>query len=148
MGSKSPYSFINKIDNSAVTVTITTANTWYKANWGDHSDSIPNKWTILGNKITYQPANRRNGIFSIAGNLSVGNAGRNISIAIVKNGVTTTRYGETTLRIVTANQPFQFSFIAFIEDIAPGDYFEIYHTSTNSTDGVKIQDIQWLVTTQ
>lgn len=147
-GDKKPYCFINKINNASTTITITTANTWYKANWGTNTSEVISKWTISGNKITFQPANRRNGIFSISGNLQVNSNNRNISIGIVKNGVSSTRYGETTLRLTTANQPFSFSFQAFLEDIAPGDYFEIYCTSANNGDVLKIEDIQWLVTTQ
>jgi len=146
-GDKKPYCFINVL-NSSTTKTITTANTWYKADWGSNTASTTCKWTIVNNKITYQPANRRNGTYSIAGNLSVNSINRVISIGIVKNGVASTRYGETTLRITTADQPFQFSFLAFLEDIAPGDYFEIYYTSANSGDIIKVQDIQWLATTQ
>lgn len=147
IGDKKPYCFINVL-NSNTTKTITTANTWYKADWGTNTSSTTCKFTIVNNNITYQPLNKRNGIYSIAGNLSVDNINRVISIGIVKNGVTTTRFGETTLRITTQNQPFQFSFVVFLEDIAPGDYFEIYYTSANSGDVIKIQDIQWLVTTQ
>lgn len=148
IGDKKPNCFINVLNNTATTVTITPANTWFKANWGTNTSDTACKWTIVNNKITYQPNNRRDGYFNIAGNLSVNNANRVISIGIVKNGVTGTRYGETTLRIPTANQPFQFSFIAYLGDIAPGDYFEIYITSANNGDIVKIQDIQWLATTQ
>lgn len=147
IGDKKPYCFINVL-NSSTTKTITTANTWYKADWGTNTASTTCKWTIVNNKITYQPANKRNGSFTIAGNLSVDNANRVISIGIVKNGVTTTRYGETTLRVTTANQPFQFSFVVYLEDMAAGDYFEIYYTSANNGDVIKIQDIQWLVNTQ
>lgn len=147
IGDKKAYCFINVL-NSNVTKTITTANTWYKADWGTNTASITCKWTIVDNKITYQPTNRRNSVYSIAGNLSVDKINTVISIGIVKNGIATTRYGETTLRITTANQPFQFSFVVFMEDIAPGDYFEIYYTSAGSGDIIKIQDIQWLATTQ
>lgn len=147
IGDKKPYCFINVL-NSNTNKTITTANTWYKADWGPNTASTTCKWTIVDNKITYQPANRRNGMYSIAGNLSVDKTNSVISIGIVKNGVNTIRYGETTLRITTASQPFQFSFQVFLEDIAPGDYFEIYYTSAGSGDVIKIQDIQWLVTTQ
>lgn len=148
LGDKKPNCFINVLNNSVTTVTISTANTWYKANWGSNTASSTCKWTINDNKITYQPANKRDGWFNIAGNLSVNNINRVISIGIVKNGVTGTRYGETTLRITTANQPFQFSFVVYVEDISPDDYFEIYYTSANSSDVIKIQDIQWLVSTE
>ena len=147
-GDKKPNCFINVLNNNATTVTISPANTWFKADWGANTASTTCKWKIVNNKITYQPLNKRNGMFTIAGNLSVDNINRVISIGVVKNGITTTRYGETTLRITTANQPFQFSFLVFVEDISAGDYFEIYYTSANDGDVVKIQDIQWLVTTQ
>ena len=148
LGDKKPYCFINVLNNNVTTVTITTANTWYKANWGNNTDQTTCKWTINNNKITYQPNNLRNGWFNIAGNLSVGSNNRVISIGVVKNGVSATRFGETTLRIVTANQPFQFSFVVYVENITPGDYFEIYYTSANSGDVIKIQDIQWLAYTE
>ncbi len=147
IGDKKPYCFINVL-NSNTTKTITTANTWYKADWGANTAFTTCKWTIVDNKITYQPVNKRNAIYTIAGNLSVDKTNSVISIGIVKNGVATTRYGETTLRITTANQPFQFSFVVFLEDIAAGDYFEVYYTSAGSGDVIKIQDIQWLATTQ
>ncbi len=143
-GDSKPKCFINVLNNNVNTVTITPANTWFKANWGTNTASSTTKWTINDNRITYQPDNMKNAWFNIAGNLSVNNANRVISIGVVKNGVTATRYGETTLRIVTANQPFQFSFVVYLEDVAPGDYFEIYYTSANNGDVIKIQDIQWL----
>lgn len=148
IGDSKPKCFINVLNNNATQVTISTANTWYKANWGSNTDQSTCKWTISSNRITFQPTNKRNGYFTIAGNLSVNQINRVISIGIVKNGATGVRYGETTLRITTANQPFQFSFVVYVEDIGPNDYFEIFHTSANSSDIVKIQDIQWLVTTQ
>lgn len=146
-GDKKPHCFINVL-NSSTTKTLNNSGTWYKSDWGSNTSTVICKWTIAGNKITFQPTNKRNGIFSISGNLSVNQSNRNISIGIVKNGVTTTRYGETTLRTNTSNQPYQFSFIAFLEEIAPGDYFEIYYNTSSGGDVVKIQDIQWLVTTQ
>ncbi|MGQ0738478.1 MAG: hypothetical protein ACT4OJ_05405, partial [Bacteroidota bacterium] len=147
IGDKKPYCFINVL-NSSTTKTLTTANTWYKSDWGSNTASTTCKWTISSNRITYQPTNRKNGWFNIAGNLSVDNNNRVISIGIVKNGSTSVRYGETTLRVTTANQPFQFSFVVYLEDIAPGDYFEIYYSSANNNDVIKIQDIQWLANAQ
>lgn len=148
MGDQKPNCFINVL-NSSTTKTLTTQNTWYKADWGSNTSSETCKWTIASNQITYQPANKRNGVFTVSGNLSVNSSSQNISIGIVKNGVTTTRYGETTLRVTTSDQPFQFSFIAFLSDIAPGDYFEIYYSNaTSGSKVVKIQDIQWFANTQ
>ncbi len=148
VGDQKPNCFINVI-NSATTKTLTTAGTWYKADWGSNTASETCKWTIASNKITYQPNNKRNGIFNVSGNLSVNSGSQDISIAIVKNGNSATRYGETTLRVSSANLPFQFSFIAYLADIAPGDYFEIYYSNaTSSGKIITIQDIQWFANTQ
>jgi hypothetical protein len=74
---------------------------------------------------------------------------QNISIGIVKNGNSSVRYGETTLRVTTSDQPFQFSFIAYLPDVSAGDYFEIYYSNaTSNSKVVKIQDIQWYANTQ
>lgn len=146
VGDAHPSSTINVL-NSATTTTVTTSNTWYKANWTNTS-STTTKWTIANNRITYQPTNRRNGWVIISGNLSCNNANRTISLGIVKNGSSGTRYGETTLRITTGNQPFQFSTVVYLADIAPGDYFELFCTSSSNGDVVTFQDVLWLTNTK
>lgn len=148
MGDQNPNCFINVL-NSVTTKTLTAANTWYKADWGSNTSSETCKWSIASNRITYQPVNRRNGLITVSGNLSVNSNNQNISIGIVKNGNTGVRYGETTLRVSTQDQPFQFSFLAYLFDIAPGDYFEIYYSNaTSSGKVVTIQDIQWYANAQ
>jgi len=146
-GDKKPYCFINVLNSNTIQ-NLANANTWYKADWGTNTSSTTCKWIINNNKISFQPVNHRNGIFNIAGNIETDQNNRVISIGIVKNGNTAVRYGETTLRVTSMNQPFQFSFVVYLDDIAPGDYFEIYYSSANSGDNLKIQDIQWLVNTQ
>jgi hypothetical protein len=148
MGDKKPYSYITVLNNSTNAVTIPTANTWIKANWGANTSYNTCKWTIVNNKITYQPNNKLNGWFTITGNLSVDNPNRIVSIGIVKNGVSSVRYGETTVRTNTTAQPYQFSFVVYLEDIAPGDYFEVFVTSSSNNDNVMVQDIQWLANAQ
>ena len=148
MGDKKPYAYLTVLNNTANTVTITPAGTWMKANWGANTSATTCKWTIVDNKITFQPTNKRNGSFTITGNLSVDNPNRVISIGIVKNGASSTRYGETTIRTNTSNQPYPFAFVVYLENISPTDYFEIYVTSNNNNDLIKIQDIQWLANAQ
>jgi len=148
MGDKKPYAYINVVDNTVNTVNIATANTWVKANWGSNTSSNTCKWTIVNNRITYQPNNKRNGWLTITGNLSVDNPNRIVSLGIVKNGVSSVRYGETTVRTNTTAQPYQFSFVVYLEDIGPGDFFEIFVTSSSNNDNVKIQDVQWTANTQ
>ena len=148
LGDKKPYAYLTVLNNTANTVTITPANAWMKANWGANTNSTTCKWTIVNNKITFQPTNKRNGWFTITGNLSVDNANRVISIGIAKNGVSSTRYGETTIRTNTSNQPYSFAFVVYIENISPNDYFEVYVSSASNNDNIKIQDIQWLANAQ
>jgi hypothetical protein len=138
---KNPRCKIN-VRNNASTTTLTTAANWYKVNWTNTSSTNCN-FCINNNKITYLPANRRGLVMIITGNLTVNNANRTISIGIVKNGVSGTRYGEADLRVTVANQPFQFSTVIYVDDVGPGDYFEFYSSSLNSGDIVTFQDVQW-----
>ncbi len=146
MGDKKPSCYINLL-NGATTTTLTTANSWYKANWTNTS-SQTTKWTIGNNRITYQPVNKRDALVIISGNLSVNNSSRTISLALVKNGVTTTRYGETTLRTSSSGTASQFSTVIYIQNISPADYFEVFCTSTVSGDIITLLDVNWQVTTQ
>jgi hypothetical protein len=148
MGDKKPYAYLTVLNNTANVAIISPANAWVKADWGSNTSSTTCKWTIVNNRITFQPTYKRNGWFTITGNLSVDNPNRIISIGIVKNGVSTTRFGETTIRTNTTSQPYPFAFVVYIENISPTDYFEVYVTSGSNNDQVKIQDIQWLANAQ
>lgn len=148
MGDKKPYAYVTVLNNTTNVANIATANTWAKASWGSNTTSTTCKWTIVDNKITFQPNYKRNGWFTITGNLSVDGSNRVVSIGIVKNGASSTRYGETTIRTGTANQPYPFAFVVYLENISPADYFEVFVTSSNNGDNVKIQDIQWLANAQ
>ena len=106
-----PHCKINVVNN-ALTTTCVTSNSWYKANWVNTSSYTTNL-VIGNNKITYQSVKPRDIFLIISGDVSVGNNNRVVTVGIVKNGVTTTRYGETALRITTANQPFQFSTVIY-----------------------------------
>jgi hypothetical protein len=143
---KNPHCRIN-VNNNASTTTISSAGTWYKAAW-TNTASITTKWTINNNRITYQPVNKSDGWAIITGNISVNSNNRTISIGIIKNGVTTTRYGESDLRLTTAGDPYQFSTVIYLTDIGPGDYFELYCTSANSGDIITFRDIQWFTETK
>lgn len=143
--SEKPHCKINVLNNASTT-TITVAGTWYKAVWTNTS-SYTCKFTIADNKITYQPVNKRDMYFIISGNLLCTGNPRTISLGIVKNGITGTHYGETTLRITTQNNPFQWSTVVYIPDVSPADYFELWCTS-NNTDVLTFQDINWFADTQ
>ena len=84
----------------------------------------------------------------ISGNLSVGSNSRTISLGVVKNGVTSVRYGETTIRTGSAGTSSLFSTVIYLSDIAQGDYFEIYCSSNNNGDVVTFRDLQWFADTK
>jgi hypothetical protein len=145
---KNPHCKINVL-NSATTTTITTANNWYKANWTNTS-SYTCKFTINNNKMTYQPVNKRDVWVVISGNLSCASSSRTVSFGLVKNGVSSTRYGESTLRIASSssNQPFQFSTVVYLSDVTQNDYFELYCTSSSDGDVLTFQDVNWFANSQ
>jgi len=151
-GDKNPNCHINVL-NSATTTTLPVAGTWYKADWNSAVTTFTTtKWEVSNgatvNRITYQPTNKRSGYFVISGNLSVNGSSRTISLGIVKNGVSTTRFGETTIRTGTSNTPTLFSTVVYISDIAATNTFEIYCSTLNGGDIVKFQDVQWLAETK
>lgn len=153
MGDKKPSCYVNLV-NSTTTTTLTNNNTWYKINWDYTKGSYSTcKWTVNNasgsvNRITFQPTNKRDGTFFISGNLSVNNGNRTISLVIVKNGNTSLRFGETTLRTGTLGTASQFSTVIYLTDISPGDYFEIYCSNASSGDQVTMLDLNWQVITQ
>ncbi len=141
-----PHAKINVVDNTATT-TCTTNGSWYKANWTNTS-VITTKFAITNNKITYLPKTQRDLVLHISGNVMVGSNNRVITIGIAKNGSTATLYGETTLRITVANQPFQFSTIIYIEDATLNDYYELFCSSKNNGDVLTFQDIHWYINSE
>ncbi len=140
---RKPHCEISVVDNS-LSVTCVVANNWYKANWSNTSSFTIN-WLIENNKITYLPLKSRNVYVIITGNIMVNSNNRVLKLALVKNGNSNIRYGETTLRITTPNQPFQFSTVVYLQDVSHNDYFELFCSSKNPGDVITFQDINWFV---
>jgi hypothetical protein len=146
VGDEDPHFKINVINN-VLTTNLISAGTFYKAEWINNSVH-ENKWNITDNKCTYLSANSSACWAVISGNLSTNTTNRVITIAIVINGVVATRYGETSLRITAANQPFQFSTVIHIPDLVKNDFLELFVTSNNNSTIVTFQDIHWFTETQ
>lgn len=142
---KRPHVKVNVVDNT-LTTTINSAGTWYKANY-INTVTHATKWTVANNKITYQSLNVRDLLIFISGNIRCSSQNKTVKISIVKNGDSSIRYGETTLRITTANQSFQYSTNAFIENVHKDDYFEIFMTSSSNSDVLTIDDLNWCTDT-
>jgi hypothetical protein len=147
MESKKPHFNINVLNNNSTT-TITNSNSWYKCSWTNTS-TYNSSWLIVNNKCTYLPVNNQDVVMWISGSISVNNTNRTLSVGIVKNGVSSTRYGEMKFRSAsTSNQPVQFSTVVYLSDVSPGDYFELYVNSTTSGDIVKVMDLAWFSNSQ
>jgi hypothetical protein len=134
--------------NSTATTTMAATPAWKKATdfsgTGSYTyNSYVTKFSASGNRITYLPTNVRDGVAVISGNIKSSSSTSIINIAIVKNGVATTRYGETTLRITSANQSFQFSTNVYFPNISSNDYFEIWLLSSGNGDALTIDDLNW-----
>lgn len=134
------------VTGNTVTLTCDIQNQWYKPDWVNDSWLTTN-WKVEDNRITYLPANPQSIYVIISGNLMVNSDNRIISLALVRNGNTDLRYGETKLRITTMNQPCQFSTVIYIPDVSENDYFEIFCSSENQGDVITFQDIRWFVRT-
>lgn len=146
--STAPHCNIHVANNTAFT-TVTNANTWYKVSAFNSYTSHTTKWTIANNKLTYQSENVRDGVALISGNIKCNNSSRVLNIALVKNGNSAIRYGETTIRIPasSSNQSFGFSTNVFLENLKKNDYIEIWVTSNYSLDNITIDDLNWLTET-
>jgi hypothetical protein len=144
---KSPHCKLNIINNNT-NVTFTTINAWYKLQWTNTSEYTC-KWTINNNRITYQSDNKRDVVIIISGNIQSNSANQTLTIGIVKNNASGTRIGETTLRTATANQPYQFSTVIYLEEVTKNDYFELWgSTATTAGISVRCQDLNWWVNSQ
>lgn len=141
-----PHCKINVTNNSS-TVTCSTPGNWYKAVWTNTSHYTTNL-KVENNKVTYLPSNGRDMMIIISGNVLVSSNNRVVTIGIVKGGNSAIRYGETTLRVTVANQPFQFSTVIHLEDVEKDDYFEMFCSSSGSGDVLTFQDINWFVSTE
>ncbi len=141
-----PTCKINVINNTTTTSAVSAA-TWYKASWINTSVNT-SKWSVSDNRITFLSQNKRDGYAIISGDLSITHNNRTVSIAIVKNGVSANVNGETTLRVTTANQPFQFSTVIYLQNINKNDYFELWFKTENNDEIVNFQDIQWFTETK
>jgi hypothetical protein len=135
---KKPHFKVNVINNSSTT-TVTSAGTYYKAVF-TNGISYTCKFTLGNNKYTYQSVNATDVVVWISGNVQVNGANRNVDVAIRKNGVAT-QISPVTVRCASANVPYSFGLVAYVEDMTATNYIEIFVTSTTNGDLVILQDL-------
>lgn len=149
--SERPHVHVSVLNNGTNT-SLASANTFYKANISESSQTSDNtKWdcaTDTTNRVRYLPVNSRDAVAFISGNISNrNNNNRTANIAIVKNGNGSVRYGTTTVYMATINQSYPFSTVVYLPDVMKNDYFELWVSSTSSSDQVRIDDMNWFVDT-
>lgn len=143
MGNKNPHVKVNVIGNTTST-DLPETRYYYQASFVNTS-SFPCKWKVENNKITYLPANKKDVIMTVAGNIA-GTSGSYITIAVGKNGQTI--YAPITIRSRTNGTYFAFTTVAYIDNVSQGDYFEIYINSSNSFDSAILSDLNWWADTK
>lgn len=133
---KKPHFKVNVVNNLSGTI-ITTAGTFYKAVF-INGTTYTCKWKLENNKATYLPVNHSDIPLWLNGVISTNGTNRNVTICIRKNN--TTNYSPVTVRCPVQDQPYSFGLVAYIEDIGPTDYLEIFITSTSNGDIVNLKD--------
>lgn len=131
------------VNNNILTTTLTLANTYYKANWVN-TDSLMSLMSINRNRITFLSTHPRDLIVNITGNLLNNSRKSNLTIGLVKNGITTIIYGATSLYVPTPGDPFQFGTAIYLKNVANNDYYELFCKSDGAGDVITFKDIQWV----
>ena len=148
MESKNPHCKLSLLNNT--TTTAADGTIWVKANWNTSATYLTTyscKWNLVTvNRLIYLPVNHSGVTMWISGNIASSSANRTIDVAICKNGITTTRYGQTTMRTVAAGQPYQYSTVVYLESVGPNDYYELWFSTTSGvTDSMTFSDLNWWV---
>jgi hypothetical protein len=100
------------------------------------------KATLDQNQIKYQPSNTIDCVTIICGNLQVNQVNRSVTIGVKKNN-TGQIISPMTVRCGSANQPYPFSLVAYLDEVIKDDYFELFVTSSTNGDQVIVQDLTW-----
>jgi hypothetical protein len=149
--SERPHVHLSVLNNTSNT-TVTTAGTFYKAAILNTSQTInTTKWDAASdttNRIRYLPVNVRDGVAFISGNISNRTGtNRTVNITVIKNGVTSSPMGTTSVYTAVANQSYPFSTVVYVENLHKNDYLELWVTSSSNGDAIRIDDLNWYTDT-
>lgn len=143
---RNPRCKINAV-SSTDTTAIASANGWVKAKFTNSATSSTTKWTLTNNRAVYQPKNIRDAIGTVSLSVSAASNTRTVHIAIVKNGIKTTRYGQMSVFCKTLNEPMPITTSFEIPNIGNGDYLEVWATC-DSPETLTISSVSWSVDTK
>jgi hypothetical protein len=131
-----PHFKLGWLTNTGVT-TISAQNTWYKLNLfaTPNKISYAKKFSISGNKVTYFPTHSKDCIMWLNGSIAPSSSvATNWEIAIVKNGLTGTTYGDLQVTTDASGRQFNFGTNVYLSDVIENDYFEIYIRNISSNN--------------
>jgi hypothetical protein len=141
--SKLPHAKVNLVGNTNVTAV--AQNTWTKATFTNTS-SYACKWTVANNKLTFQSNHNADIMMWLSGSVYIStNNAKELQLAIVKNGLTTTVYGQTQVTIDQSARNFTFSTAVYLDDVAVDDYFELWVRNVTNADDPVVSNLNWLV---
>ncbi len=148
---KVPHSKINLLNNPTDT---DSGLSYRKVDWSTSSSyfnyfvcklRVGTTGNGPGNRITYLSDRNCDLVMWISGNVAnvSSTSARVLNVGICKNGSTSTRYGETTVRITGYNAYVQFSTVVYLEDVYKDDYFELFFNATTGSDNFIFSDMNW-----
>jgi len=138
---KLPHAKINLTTSTTSTAVI--VNTWTVASY-TNTTTYTNKWTIGNNRMTFQPANPHDCVMWFSGSLYISSNGtKEVEVAIVKNGNSTTVYGQTAVTVDQNGRKFTFSGNAYLDSVSNGNYFEIWVRNKTNGDSIVVSDLTW-----
>jgi len=146
VASERPHSNVS-VKGNTVSTNTGAANTWTLVNNFTSYSSSATKFTVGNNIITYQPINTRDAVIYVTGDLMTGSNNATVTVGIVKNGSTSTVYGETSVYTKTSNEAVQFSTIAFVPNIGNGTTFRLYIKSSSTNLNVTFNNLNWYTDT-
>ena len=96
-------------------------------------------------RLTFLSSHEKSVQMWIDGSITTSTSQSNIEVAIVKNGMTGTQYGNMDVFLDQNARAFNWSTNVYLDDVNQGDYFEIYVYVVGSNDTLIFQNINWMV---
>ena len=139
-----PHFKINS--QSGTTATTLTQNVWTKVVLDPAKQmNYTKKWTISGNKATYQPSHEKDVMMWVSYSLNIPQNGNHLlQIGVAKNGITTSMYGVNLLTLDQNGRSFNGTTNVYIPNVVRGDYFELYVMNISDSDDPIFSTINWM----
>ncbi len=138
----SPSFYIDVVSNGLET-NLPISYNWYKATWENTEEEKIN-WLVDSNRVEFLTASPHNLKMTVTGNIIDKKSKSTLKFGFVKNGDTSSIFGETTIFSPFVDEPFQFSLSLQLINVKKGDYFELFVQSNQADETLVFVDINWL----